>query len=97
MVAVQWQVDEGRGRWRDFPAGLNTQTEEAFAQNPTALLSYVWPNQQRDKLTDYVLDFVDCTQRNCSTGAIRQIRRVLLCPGPVQALQESLAIVVLSE
>ena len=81
---AMWQVEEGRGRWRDFPAHLNEAVEDHFNREATGnCLQYVWEVAKGTYIT-YTIDFATMTQYRMeqdATDAVasqRKIRRVLL-------------------
>ena len=67
MPSAIWRVQEDNaGRWRDFPAGLASQAEEAFqtwvgegAPFTDGGFAYTWPNYSRNKFTDYAVAWPD--------------------------------------
>ena len=69
MAGAIWRVQEDNaGRWRDFPAGLKSQTEEAFQQwlaegaPPGRGFTYVWANSSGTKFTEYAIAWPDVVE-----------------------------------
>ena len=80
----QWRVEEGRGRWRDFPSPLNEMVEEAFLEHgPTSVLQYTWPSSTNETFTDYAIDFAVMKQINLVSNYERTIRRTLIASSAV--------------
>ena len=73
---VVWQVDETRGRWRDFPRDLNAEVEQIHADGRDGV-KYDWPPIGGKVQTRYTINFHTLQQTNESNGFIRRVRRLI--------------------
>ena len=73
---VVWQIDETRGRWRDFPKDLNALVEQSHADGRDGV-QYVWPPIGGKVQTTYTINFHTMLQTNESSGFQRRVRRLI--------------------
>ena len=73
---VVWQIDETRGRWRDFPSDLSAEVERIHAEKRDGV-RYEWPPIGGRVQTTYTINFHTMQQTNESSGFIRRVRRLI--------------------
>ena len=82
-----WQVEEGRGSWRDFPQHLNEKTEELFKNANTqhdGWIGFVYTWKVKGVFVNYAIDFTTIIQYKMSNdlelqvNTQRRIRRTMM-------------------